>query len=212
MKIALLLDNPRSWIVPYAKELMQVLEERGHSVSWHERAEDMEQGDCAFFLSCEKIVPPALLALHAHNLVVHESALPQGKGFSPLTWQILEGKHDIAVTLFEAAEGLDCGDIFGQEMMHFDGSELIHELRQKQGEATIRLILAFVDAYPPGPGKLQEGEESFYPRRTPKDSELDPDQTLAQVFDRLRVADNERYPAFFTHRGHTYILKIYKKD
>jgi hypothetical protein len=28
----------------------------------------------------------------------------------------------------------------------------------------------------------------------------------------LRVADNERYPAFFIHRGHTYMLKIYKKD
>ena len=36
-------------------------------------------------------------------------------------------------------------------------------------------------------------------------------KSLAELFDRLRVADNERYPAFFTHRGHTYVLKISKK-
>ena len=27
----------------------------------------------------------------AHNLVVHESALPQGQGLESLTWQILDG-------------------------------------------------------------------------------------------------------------------------
>jgi methionyl-tRNA formyltransferase len=30
---------------------------------------------------------------------VHESALPQGQGWSPMTWQILEGASPIPVTL-----------------------------------------------------------------------------------------------------------------
>lgn len=212
MKISLLLDNPNSWIVPYARELEAELMSRGHDVFFVNTAEELREGDCAFFLSCEKIVPPRLLARNRFNLVVHESDLPKGKGWSPLTWQIIEGKNEIPVTLFEAAEGVDSGHIYDQEILRFEGHECVDELREAQGRATITLALRFVEKCPAVSGKPQEGEETFYPKRTPKDSELDTAKPLSELFNQLRVADNERYPAFFKHKGHTYILKIFKKE
>lgn len=212
MKLTILCDNSSSWIVPYTQELKAVLIKRGHDVAYVGRAEEISQGDCAFFLGCEKMVPKEVLARNTHNIVVHESALPQGRGWSPLTWQILEGRNDIPVTLFEAREPIDSGDIYSEDALHFEGHELVDELRTKQGEATIALILKFVDTYPKAKGRSQEGKETRYEKRTPKDSELDPEKTLAEQFDLLRIVDNERYPAFFTLRGHTYILKISKKD
>ena len=44
------------------------------------------------------------------------------------------------------------------------------------------------------------------------DSRLDPDDTIAQQFNLLRVVDNERYPAFFELLGRRYILKIEAAD
>jgi methionyl-tRNA formyltransferase len=56
----------------------------------------------------------------------------------------------------------------------------------------------------------QSGDESFYRRRKPEGSRMDPNRTLAEQFELLRVVDNERYPAFFEWRGSMYDLRIRK--
>jgi len=61
-------------------------------------ANELLTGEFCFYLSYGKIVSKDMLSRFKHNLVVHESDLPQGKGWSPLTWQILEGKNRIPVT------------------------------------------------------------------------------------------------------------------
>jgi len=209
--ITILMDNPHSWFAPFADRLAEQLRERGHTVGRVAHPEELPKGDCAFFLSVEGIVPAPLLSRHAHNIVIHASAVPKGKGWSPLTWQILEGKSEIVVSLFEAAEHVDSGNVYDREIVQFDGSELVDELRKKEADAVLSLALRFVDNYPPSIGEKQAAEGPFYPRRKPEDSELDTNKTIAQVFNQLRVADNERYPALFTHRGCKYILKIYKE-
>jgi methionyl-tRNA formyltransferase len=163
-----------------------------------------------FCLSFSQILPSAFRARFQHSLIVHESDLPQGKGWSPLTWQILDGQQRIPVTLIEAAERVDSGVIYAQRWLAFQGHELIDELRTGQAEATHDLCRWFVDAYPHSAeqGRPQQGEESFYPRRRPADSRLDPEKTLADQFDLLRVVDNDRYPSFFDWWGRRYTLKI----
>ena len=207
MRITLVTDNPKSWIIPYVKKLKLRLS-RQHKVHWVTRHDEISRGDLAFFLACEKIVKPEILRLHKHNLVVHESKLPQGRGWSPLTWQILEGKNVIPISLFEAEEAVDSGRIYLQKKMRFQGHELVEELRQAQGAATVALVLEFVRGYPRIKGRKQNGKASYYPRRRAKDSELDIGRPLKKQFNLLRVVDNERYPVFFRYKGQKYILKI----
>ena len=132
MKVQLLADNRDSWIIPYAHKLNDVLLKEG----WESRIiydhADVEQGDVLCLLSCEKIFKR--LDLNAYNLVVHESDLPKGKGWSPLTWQILEGKNEIPITLFEAEASVDSGIIYDKKYITYNGSELLDELKDKQGE------------------------------------------------------------------------------
>jgi len=143
-------------------------------------------------------------------LVVHESDLPRGKGWSPLTWQILEGQNRIPITLLEAVYRVDSGDIYLQEWLEFEGHELLYELRHAQAQSTIRLCLQFVQQYPDilQTSSPQTGEESFYPRRRTKDSQLDINRSLAEQFNLLRVVDHEQYPAFFEYCSNTFLLKI----
>jgi len=54
----------------------------------------------------------------------------------------------------------------------------------------------------------QSGVESFYPKRTPKDSNLDINKTIKEQFNLLRIVNNEEFPAFFEIDGHRYALKI----
>jgi methionyl-tRNA formyltransferase len=211
MDITLLCDNIESWIIPYIIELKNELCIRGYNVDYINNIEEINKGDIAFFLGCSKVVEPKYLKQNKHNIVVHESSLPKGKGWSPLTWQILEGKNEIIFSLFEAVEELDAGEIYLQKEIKLNGSELNVELKDIQGRITIEMIIEFIEDFSKIKGKKQEGEESYYPRRRRKDSELDIYKSIKEQFNLLRVVDNERYPAFFYINNTKYILKIYKE-
>jgi methionyl-tRNA formyltransferase len=209
-----LLSAKSSWINQYIPGLIESLKGRNHYVSWIHKAEDVLNGDFAFFLSCWEIIPEEVLKRNKHNLVIHESDLPQGKGWSPLTWQILEGKNQIPITLFEATEAVDAGKIYIKDKMQFNGTELIDELRKIQAETSIKMCIDFIDKYPEiiKQGKEQQGDSTFYKRRNPEDSRLNPDKTIREQFNLLRVADNENYPAFFEIDGKKYKLKIERME
>ena len=184
--------------------------EQGHLVRWVHVPDEVPEGELCFMLSCSKLVKPEILARNRHNLVVHESDLPKGKGWSPMTWQVLERAEAIPVTLFEAVELVDSGPVYLKDTMALEGHELADELRSRQAEVTLRLCREFVQGYPEivRLGVEQVGDESFYQRRRPEDSQLDPHKSIAEQFNLLRVVDNERYPAYFDLKGHRYILKI----
>ncbi len=208
MKVQLLCDSVSSWIIPYAQNLAKDLVKQGYEAILLTEQKDVVSGDILILLSCEQLFKK--LNLNKHNLVIHESDLPKGKGWSPLTWQVLEGKHRIPVTLFEAEEHVDSGPVYNQVFIELDGTELIDELRTKQFEATRILIVDFIQKYPDIVPVAQQGLSSFYSRRRPVDSLLDISKPLQEQFNLLRVCDNERYPAYFEQNGVKYILKIYK--
>lgn len=114
--------------------------------------------------------------------------------------------------MFEAEKSVDSGKIYIQDAMHFNGTELVEELRQKQAEYTIKLCVSFVEDYPGiiSRGVNQSGKSSYYKKRGPDDSKLDPDKTIREQFNLMRVVDNKRYPAYFELNGIRYTLKIKK--
>jgi methionyl-tRNA formyltransferase len=207
MRIAILVNNPASWAVPYADQLAARLA-RDHDVVRCERNEDIPNGDCAFLLSCSRIVPKSILDRNTHNIVIHASDLPRGKGFAPSTWQVLEGKNEIPVTCFEAVEDLDAGPVYARDVILLDGTELHDEIRMKLWSACERLIDITIASFPSLQGVPQQGISTTYHRRTREHDQLDPEKTIAEQFNALRVAKNDEYPAWFSYRGKRYTLKI----
>ena len=209
-----IVSDEGSWFAPFAEELVDEIKKQGHAVSLLPRFDREKSYDFVFLLSCSELIPEKYLRLNKHNLVAHASRLPQGKGWSPMTWQILAGKDHFPVTLFEAVPSVDAGPIYIQKEMHFEGTELVDDLRNIMGDTINSLCLKFINGYPHVLQNMhvQFGEESFYPRRRPDDSRLDIDKTIKEQMNLLRVVDNERYPAFFEWRGQKYILTIRKSN
>ena len=203
-----------SWSNIYVPELLLDWSADGHVVTWTHDATVLPEGDICFFLSYGKIVGADLLKRHRNNLVVHASDLPRGKGWSPLTWQILEGENQIPVTLFEAAEAVDSGPIYKKVVLQFSGSELIDELRHAVMRATIDICRSFVREYPTviATGTPQQGESTFYARRHPEDSIIDVEKPIQEQFNLFRTVDNVRYPAWIEFKGKRFILRIEKTD
>lgn len=208
-RVSVVVDND-SWILPHAEELVRLLADGGDDARRCRTHEDITQGAVAFYLGCIHITPPEVIARNRRNLVVHESDLPRGRGFSPLTWQVLEGRNTIPICLIEAVADVDAGPVIYRDSLTFEGHELIGEMRDQLGRMTVSLCRRFMDAPSPLEGEPQSGEPSTYMRRRPMDSTLDVDKTIAEQFDLLRVVDNSHYPAFFEFRGCRYRLAVEK--
>lgn len=208
-RISVVVDNP-SWVLEYATRLVSERQAAGDDAVLCRNHAQIKHGAVAFYLGCIYITPPDVLARNSRNLVVHASDLPRGRGFSPLTWMVLEERNDIPVCLIEAVEAVDAGPVLGRASIDLEGHELIDEIRTALGAATLQLCHEFLDSDIPPDGVPQEGVPTTYARRRPADSRLDPERSIEAQFNLLRVVDNERYPAFFDHRGHRYQIVVRK--
>jgi methionyl-tRNA formyltransferase len=205
VKIAIL-TSLNQWFVPYAIKLK---EEIDNSELFFSHKEIDQTYSIVFILGYHKIIEKQYLDLHQHNIVVHESALPLGKGWAPMFWQVLEEKSSIPFTMFEAGLGIDDGDIYMQKDLVLTGYELNNELREKQAKHTINMCLDFLTNYDNHKvAKKQKGKETFYKKRTSKDSELNINKSIKEQFNLLRIVDNKNYPAFFLINDKKYKIKI----
>ena len=207
-KSVILVCEIDSWIMPYVKKLRAQLEMKGIECDIALNYEYISYADAVFFLGCTSVCPEKILSRNKHNFVVHESKLPSGRGFAPISWEILNGADHLTFSLIEACARVDQGRIVKQFSVTLLGHELCQDLRKIQGENTVKICNDFIlhgdlsEAYP------QRGRASYFRRRTPADSELNIHKTIAEQFNLLRIVDNERYPAFFKYRGRKYMLNI----
>lgn len=206
--IDLLIDNPDSWLIEYAPDIVKTLATFCENVSMISNSAHIQNGDILFILSCDRILNREELSKHTNNIVIHAGDLPKEKGWSPWSWQIEQGKNEIVLTLFEAIEKLDSGSWYLKDTLRLTGYELIDEIRKQLVCKEIDMIETFLKSYPMVSHE-QVGEETFFPKRGEKNQQLDINQPIVRQFNTLRVCDNERYPAHFYIDGHKYIVKIY---
>lgn len=161
-----------------------------------------ESGDVLFMLSWSHKAWPVD---YDEAYVIHESDLPKGRGWSPLAWQVLEGKNTIPFTAFRVDDGIDTGPVVLRKELALTGYELADEIHQKSAELKCKMMLEILLS--PVSETPQSGEPSHYARRTPEDSRLDLDKTLREQFSLMRICD-PRFPAFFEIDGHRYEVQL----
>ena len=66
------------------------------------------------------------------------------------------GENKIPITLIEAVENVDAGQIYRQDWIILEGHELIDEIRECQGSKTIDICLSFIDKHPNNIGQKQK--------------------------------------------------------
>jgi methionyl-tRNA formyltransferase len=212
MRISIVCSSGRHPIFPRL-EAWKVGKQKNHDVNLVENVKDLSGGDLLFLISCGELVSLETRNLFKSTLVIHASNLPEGRGWSPHVWQVLEGKNRISVTLLEAEDKVDSGAVWSQVEFELEGHELFGEINHKLFDAELELMDFAVANFDKITSMPQpEGEGSYYDKRTPEDSEIDVNRTLLENFNQLRVADSERFPAFFYHLGHKYIIRLEKDE
>lgn len=209
--VTFLLDKNNNWIELFLLNSTLIKDNDEYTINISYNHLEVQNQDIVFILGYTKILNDAFIKSNKLNLLIHESALPKGKGFAPVQWQILEGAKFIPVCLIEATNEVDSGDIIYKHKIKLSGFELYEEIREKQAEATIKIISEFLKIYPDFNREKQSGLDSFYRKRRINDGELDIDKSIKQQFNLLRIGNNEGWPSFFYYEGKKYLLKIYSE-
>lgn len=182
-----------------------------HVIELVTRTADLSGGDILFLVSCSEIVDAKMRSRYKHSLVLHGSDLPEGRGWSPVVWQVIEGRTTITVSLLEAADQVDSGDIWAKTTFELAGNELADEINEKLFDAELELIdYAVSNIGLIRPSAQDAARASYYRKRSPEDSRINPELSIAEQFDLMRVADPERFPSHFDYRGCRYILRLEK--
>jgi methionyl-tRNA formyltransferase len=211
MKITLLCSDPSH---PVNDHLMRwiSLNEGMHDISLIRSKKDLPGGQILFMISCSEIIGAEDRATYCASLVLHASDLPRGRGWSPHIWQIIGGAETITLSLLEAEDAVDSGRLWQQITFPVPKHALWDEVNELLFSAEIKLIDFAVKAFdevipiPQNP----DIEPTYLPRRRPADSMIDPERSIASQFDRIRICDPIRFPAYFELYGHRYKLLLEK--
>jgi methionyl-tRNA formyltransferase len=213
MKITLLCSDLNHPVNVYLKAWMDA--QHGlHEVELLQSKSQISGGELLFLISCSEIIKETDRSKYLATLVLHASDLPKGRGWSPHIWEIMDGAEHITLSLLEAEDKVDSGRIWAKLEISVPKHALWNEINHLLFTAEIELIDIAVKQFGCLTPALQTNAEqaTYYPKRTPQDSKLDPNKTIAEQFDRIRVCDPNRFPAFFELNGKKYKLILEKLD
>lgn len=212
MKITLLCssaDHPvNEWLLKWKHH-----HHKQHDIEICRDRSELAGGDILFLISCSQIIDAKAREKYRKVLVLHASDLPKGRGWSPYVWALLEGEKNITVSLLDAEDSVDTGAIWAKRTFDVPDHALHDEIHERLFETELSLMndaLLMIESGKTATLQPAEILPSYYPKRSPADSKIDPALPLSELFNTIRVMDPHRYPAFFKLHGHTYTIEIKK--
>lgn len=204
------LDHPvNPWLTRWKES-----REGKDTISLLHSKKDLNSGDVLFLIACSEMIGSDIRERFKQTVVIHSSDLPEGRGWSPQVWQIVNGARKLVVSALVAEEPVDSGAIWAKQEVVIPSDALIDEINAKLFKTWVDLMTRVSQMIVAGdtPQKQPDKPTTYWPRRRSADSELDPQKTIAEQFDLMRVCDPSRYPAYFKLRGHKYKVKLEKMD
>ncbi len=213
MKITILCSDKNHPIMKYLNKWVE-LKGDTNNIDIVNSKSDLSKGDILFLISCHEIIPKKIRDCYRKTLLIHASDLPKGRGWSPHVWEIINGSDQIILSLLKAEDKLDSGEIYKKTLVNIENHELWNEINDKLFKAEINLIDYAVESFDNllGEVQIENQDSSYYSKRSPNDSLIDVNLSIKEQFNKIRVMDPVRYPAFFELNGFKYKLIIDKID
>lgn len=183
-----------------------------HNITIVRTRAELTSGDFLFLISCSEIIKAKHKVNYRYSLVLHASNLPKGRGWSPHIWDIIKGNETITLSLLEAEDKIDSGRIWLKHTIPVKKSALWDDVNHLLFEAEIKLLNEVLINHDKIIAIEQDSEikPTYYRKRTPEDSKIEPNLSIASQFDLIRMCDPERYPAWFEMHGQKYKLVLEK--
>lgn len=152
--------------------------------------------DIVFFPHWSWVVPDEITNKFT-CICFHSTPLPYGRGGSPIQNMVLNGHRDTQVVALKMTNQLDAGPIYlRQDVSLIGGGEEVFRRIYQTTISMMKSLLTFL----PSPTE-QEGEVTIFTRRQSDDSKLDMDDSIDNIFDKIRILDVDNYPPAYIEIG-----------
>ena len=212
MNISILISSTENPVNIYIDKWVE--KNKNHQISIIHSKEELTSGDILFLISCSDIISKLERSKFMKTLVIHASDLPRGRGWSPHVWEIINGATDITLSLLEAEDKVDTGDIWKKTIVSIPKTALFDEINELIFDSELRLMDFAIENYNTIQPEMQSniGISTYWPKRSLKDSEIDINKNISKQFDLIRVSDPDRFPAFFFKDGVRFNITIKKSN
>lgn len=150
------------------------------------------QPEWVFFPHWSYIIPAEVYE-NMNCVIFHMTDLPFGRGGSPLQNLIARGIYETKLSALKCTAQLDAGDIYIKQPLSLWGTA--EEIYLRAAELTKEMIIQIVKEKPQL--HKQQGEPVVFQRRNPSEGDIGKSESLAEVFDYIRMLDADTYPPAF---------------
>lgn len=156
--------------------------------------------DYIFIIGLSQLVDKRILDIPTKGTIgFHPTPLPKFRGRAAMVWQVLLGVKETKCTLFMLDEGMDSGDIIGQERYYIEETDYAKDVEIKLCDALKRLGERILPKLKNGliiPQKQNEEEATYLLIRRPEDGLVDWKEPVEKI-QRLIRAVSKPYPGAF---------------
>ena len=179
----------------------------------NENKDTLERLDPDLVVMCgwRQIVNKDVLEIPEKGFVgFHPTLLPVGRGSAPIINSIIEGFKDSGLTMFYAAEGLDDGDIIGQEGFQIGEDDYASDVYEKVIDTGRKLIRKYLPllAEDKAPRIPQDNSKAtYFKKRSPDDNKIElRGEDLETAYRKIRALSHPYNGAFIEKEGKKLII------
>jgi methionyl-tRNA formyltransferase len=156
-----------------------------------------------FFLHWSFKVPDEIINNY-ECVCFHMTDVPYGRGGSPLQNLIIRGHQHTKLTALRMTQEFDAGAVYCKEDLPLNGNAEEIYIRATYLSAQMINDIIQKETEPIG----QSGEITIFKRRKPVESHIPELDSLAKLYDFIRMLDAEGYPhAYIEHQGFRYSFR-----
>lgn len=149
-----------------------------------------------FFPHWSWIVPEEILNEFS-CVCFHMTDVPYGRGGSPLQNLISRGHQETKLTALKMTSQLDAGAVYLKVPLSLQGSA--QEIFERSAKLSFEMINSIIKLEPIP--TEQTGKVTMFSRRTAEQSKIQGNETIAELYDLIRMMDADSYPKAFLQQG-----------
>lgn len=157
----------------------------------------------------QRLIPKEILDTFSHGAFgLHGSAfdLPKGRGRSPMNWSLIENLERFVLSILRLDSGVDSGEVVDSKKFGINQHDDIQTMYYKLIMAAQEMYNRTLDDILAGNIEVenQEGEPTYYPKRTPDDGAIHWQDPTHVIYNLVRAVAPP-YPGAFTEYDSTRI-------
>lgn len=161
------------------------------------------------------LIPNTLLSVFSPAINIHPTLLPRYRGPTTGAYVLINGEKESGSTVHFMEKEMDRGHVISQSKVPITPFDTVRSLQRKVYAAEPQLLIEALQLLESGfTGEPQDETKAteFPKKRTPADSEVDPNRPLVDLFNQIRACDPEDYPAYFWHDGEKVFIKLWRRN